>query len=114
MAVKMELKDSAIQILMEELQLPGEMLSIYLMALGTEMSENVTKVALTKVIYFLCQKLGWIKEAISEGMIMLILKSTSLDILFNKSGLGVHSNCHIHCLNLRNGYKLKSIKCDHT
>ena len=50
----MELKDSAIQILMEELQLPGEMLSIYLMALGTEMSENVTKVALTKVIYFLC------------------------------------------------------------
>ena len=67
----MELKDFALQILIEELQHPSEMLSIYLMALGTEMTENVTKMALTKVIYFLCQKLGWIKEGISEGMIML-------------------------------------------
>ena len=72
MVVRMELKDSALQILIEELQHPSEMLSIYLMTLGTEMTENVTKVALTKVIYFLCQKLGWIKEDIAEGMIIFL------------------------------------------
>ena len=83
----MELKDSALQILIEELQQPSEMLSIYLMTLGTEMTENVTKVALTKVIYFLCQKLGWIKEDISEGMIIFYDISR-----LNNSGLGMHSN----------------------
>ena len=81
----MELKDFALQILIEELQHPSEMLSIYLMTLGTEMTENVTKVALTKVIYFLCQKLGWIKEGISEGMIMFF-KSTFLNSITSVLG----------------------------
>ena len=52
----MSLKDYATHNLMKELQ-PSEMLAIYLMASGAEMSENVTKLNLMSVISLLCKKL---------------------------------------------------------
>ena len=58
--VKMKLTFEAMQILMEELQ-QNEMWAIYLMGLGKEMTEKVTKTDLTNIIRVLCKNLQWIK-----------------------------------------------------
>ena len=56
----MKLKFEAMQILMEELQ-QNELWAIYLMGLGKEMTEKVTKANLTNIIKVLCKNLKWIE-----------------------------------------------------
>ena len=46
---------------MEELN-QSEMLAIYLMGLGQEIPDKVTKFDLIKIIHLLCKKLDWIDE----------------------------------------------------
>ena len=55
---KMKLTFGAMQILSGELQ-PNEMWTIYLMGLGKDMTEKVTKVDLTNIIKVLCKNLKW-------------------------------------------------------
>ena len=57
----MKLKFEAVQIIIRELQ-EIEASAIFLMALGQEMPDSVSKVDLTKIIHFLCKKLSWIQE----------------------------------------------------
>ena len=59
--MKLKLKFNAMQILMAELK-PNEMLAFYIMAMGDEMPEQVTKAHLTRIIALLCRKLCWIKD----------------------------------------------------
>ena len=49
------------QILVAELQ-PNQMGAFYLMSLGVDMPDAVTKTDLTSIITFLCKKLCWIEE----------------------------------------------------
>ena len=56
----MKLTYEAMQILMEELQ-QNEMWAIYLMGLGKEMTEKITKTDLTNIIWVLCKNLQWIE-----------------------------------------------------
>ena len=58
-AVKMKLTFEAMQTLMEELR-QNEMWVIYLMGLGKEMTEKVTKTDLNNIIRILCKNLKWI------------------------------------------------------
>ena len=60
----MKLKDWAIEILMADLgaSCQSSMLAIYLMATGGDMSENVTKLDLTKIIFVLCKQLDWVAD----------------------------------------------------
>ena len=60
-AVKMKLNFDAMQFLMGELQ-QKQMWALYLMGIGKEMTDIVTKVDLTKIIYVLCKKLNWMEE----------------------------------------------------
>ena len=60
-AVKMELNFEAMQILMCELQ-QSQMWAIHLMRLGVEMTDNVTKFDLTKIIEVMGKKLKWIGD----------------------------------------------------
>ena len=57
----MKLKFEAMQLLMGELD-PNEMWAIYLMGLGKQMTEKVTKSNLTNIIKVLCKNLNWIEE----------------------------------------------------
>ena len=57
--VKMKLTFEAMQTLMEELR-QNEMWVIYLMGLGKEMTEKVTKTDLNNIIRILCKNLKWI------------------------------------------------------
>ena len=59
-SIKVKLNNSAIEILMAELQ-PNEMGAICMMGFGREMPGSVTKYHLTKIIAVLCEKLGWIE-----------------------------------------------------
>ena len=61
MGLQMILKETAIATLITELH-HTEMYAFHLMASGIEMSENVTKEGLTKIICVLCKKLEWIRE----------------------------------------------------
>ena len=54
--LRMNLKDSATHILFKELQ-ASEMLAIYLMTSGAEMSENVTRLDLSSIISMLCKRI---------------------------------------------------------
>ena len=56
----MKLTFEAMQILMEELQ-QNEMCAIYLMGLGKDITEKVTKTDLTNIIRVLCKNLKWIE-----------------------------------------------------
>ena len=56
-AVKMKLKFEAMQLLMEELD-PNEMWAIYLMGLGKDMTEKITKANLTN-FFLVCLSLTW-------------------------------------------------------
>ena len=67
----MKLNSQGMQILMGELQ-PNEIWAIYLMGLGKEMADIVTKLDLTRIISILCKKLNW-TEADED----------SLDLLFD-------------------------------
>ena len=58
MALKMSLKLPVIEMLTAELE-SRQMLAIYLMDSGREMTESVTKSDLTGIILYLCQRLGW-------------------------------------------------------
>ena len=60
-AVKIELNFEAMQILMLELQ-QSQMWAIHLMRLGVEMTDNVTKLDLTKIIEVMGKKLKWIED----------------------------------------------------
>ena len=57
----MKLHFEAMQILNKELQ-QNQMWAIYLIALGKEMTDNVTKVDLVKIIEVLCKKLKRIED----------------------------------------------------
>ena len=59
--MKLKLKFNAMQTLMAELK-PNEMWAFYIMAMGDEMPEQVTKAHLTQIIALLCRKLCWIKD----------------------------------------------------
>ena len=59
-AMKMKLKFEAMQVLMEQLQ-QSELWAFYLMAIGEEMTEKVTKAHLTNIIRVLCKNLKWIE-----------------------------------------------------
>ena len=59
-AVKMKLNSQGMQILMGELR-QNEIWAIYLMGLGKEMTDIVTKLDLTRIIIILCKKLNWIE-----------------------------------------------------
>ena len=56
----MKLTFEAMQTLIDELQ-QDEMWAIYLMGLGKEMTEKVTKTDLTNIIRVLCKNLKWIE-----------------------------------------------------
>ena len=56
----MKLTFEAMQTLMDELQ-QNEMWAIYLMGLGKEMTDKVTKTDLTNIIRVLCKNLEWIE-----------------------------------------------------
>ena len=56
----MKLKFEAVQIIRELQEIEAS--AIFLMALGQEMPDSVSKVDLTKIIHFLCKKLSWIQE----------------------------------------------------
>ena len=49
------------KILVDELQ-PNQMGAFYLMSLGVDMPDAVTKTDLTSIITFLCKKLCWVEE----------------------------------------------------
>ena len=61
MIMKIKLKFNVIKILMKELN-QSEMWAIYLMGLGQEIPDKVTKFDLIKIIHLLCKKLDWIDE----------------------------------------------------
>ena len=61
--MKLKLKFNAMQILMAELK-PNEMWAFYIMAMGDEMPEQVTKAHLTQIIALLLRKLGWLEKSI--------------------------------------------------
>ena len=61
----MKLKFEAMQVLMEQLQ-QSELWAFYLMAIGEEMTEKVTKAHLTNIIRVLCKNLKWIDE-VNQG-----------------------------------------------
>ena len=71
-AVKMKLNSQGMQILIGELQ-QNEMCAIYLMGLGKEMTDCITKLDLTRIISILCKKLNWIE-----------VEEDSLENWFNK------------------------------
>ena len=56
----MKLNSQGMQILIGELQ-QNEMCAIYLMGLGKEMTDCITKLDLTRIISILCKKLNWIE-----------------------------------------------------
>ena len=58
MALKMNLKVTVIEMLTAELE-GRQMLAIYLMDSGREMTDSVAKSDLTGIILYLCQRLGW-------------------------------------------------------
>ena len=57
----MKIKAKIMQTLVAELQ-PNLIGAFYVMSLGIEIPDTVTKTDLTNVINFLCKKLGWIEE----------------------------------------------------
>ena len=57
----MRLKAKIMQILVAELP-PNQMGAFYLMRMGVEMPDAVTKTDLTNIITFLCKKLCWVEE----------------------------------------------------
>ena len=57
----MKLKEKIMQILVTELR-PNQMGAFYLMRLGIEIPDSITKNDLTHIIYYLCDKLCWIEE----------------------------------------------------
>ena len=59
------------QILVTELQ-PNQMGAFYLMRLGIEIPDSITKNDLVHIICYLCDKLCWIEE---EDSFMLLLRS---------------------------------------
>ena len=59
--VIMRLKAKIMQILVAELP-PNQMGAFYLMRMGVEMPDAVTKTDLTNIITFLCKKLCWVEE----------------------------------------------------
>ena len=59
--VKMKLNIQGMQILMGELQ-QNEIWAIHLMSHGKEMTDNVTKVDLSRIISVLCKILNWIED----------------------------------------------------
>ena len=61
MTLKVKLKFNVINILVKELN-QSEMWAIYLMGLGKEMPDTVTKFDLIKIIHLLSKKLEWIDE----------------------------------------------------
>ena len=54
----MKLKSRIMDYLVKELR-PNQMLAIFLIGMGKEMPESITKVDLTELITFLFQKLDW-------------------------------------------------------
>ena len=82
------------KILMVELQ-PNEMGAIYLMGLGQEIPDYITKLDLTNIIALLCKKLGWTQS--NEDPTKSILKD-------NQDRL--RENCLENHLNLGN-HKIK-------
>ena len=61
MILKVKLKFDVIKLLMNELN-QSEMWAIYLMGLGKELPDKVTKVDLIQIIHLLCKKLDWVDE----------------------------------------------------
>ena len=59
----MKLKANIMAILLAELH-PNQMGAFYLMRLGVEMPDTVSKTDLTNIITFLCKKLCWIEEEV--------------------------------------------------
>ena len=59
--VTMKLNSQGMQILMEELH-QNEVWAIYLMGQGKEMTDAISKAALTRIICVLCKKLNWTEE----------------------------------------------------
>ena len=57
----MKIKAEIMQVLVAELQ-PNLIGAFYVMSLGFEIPDTVTKTDLTNIISFLCKKLGWIEE----------------------------------------------------
>ena len=62
MALKMSLKLPVIEMLTADLE-SRQMLAIYLMDSGREMTDSVTKLDLTGIILYLCQRLGWTESS---------------------------------------------------
>ena len=61
MILRVKLKFDVIKTLMKELN-QSEMWAIYLMGLGKELPDKVTKVDLIQIIHLLCKKLDWVDE----------------------------------------------------
>ena len=94
----MKLNFIGMKILMVELQ-PNEMGAIYLMGLGQEIPDYITRLDLTNIIALLCKKLGWIQS--NEDSTESILKD-------NQDRL--RENCLKNNLNLGNHKIKKEIK----
>ena len=78
-ALKLQFK--AIQNLMPLLK-PQAMSAIYLMGLGKELPESVSKSDLTEVISVLCKRLDWIEGDLKPGP--LVLKFKAIQILMSE------------------------------
>ena len=78
-AVMMKLNFQGMQILMEELQ-QQERWAIYLMCQGKEMTDEVTKSNLTRIICVLCKKLNWIEEDMESDYIPNKDNNTNVEI----------------------------------
>ena len=81
----MKLNSQGMQILMGELQ-PNEIWAIYLMGLGKEMADIVTKLDLTRIISILCKKLNW-TEADEDSLDLLFDDEEDISTLENISSL---------------------------
>ena len=83
----MKLNFEALQILMGELQ-QNQLLAIYLMGFGREITDTVTKVDFTIIIKVLCKKLNWIEEhedSEIEDQVLSAEKGVKIDDKINLS-----------------------------
>ena len=84
----MKLNSQGMQILIGELQ-QNEMCAIYLMGLGKEMTDCITKLDLTRIISILCKKLNWIE-----------VEEDSLENWFNKEVITAIENNSNYCTDI--------------
>ena len=105
--MKLNLKYSAIQILLAELQ-PLEIGAIYLMGSGCkEIPETVSKQILMNIITFLCERLGWIEEEKSPSTVTSFSEDSDTAIVVNDKSYNNVSEIRIIIKSLVHFYIIK-------